>query len=686
MVKAIITVTSIAAILTLFFFSSAFFPWLNNSVGAFSRNTIAVLNNPASEWIFASGSIYFSLVMILHKLISARSSPAVLLDLLLVVLLVIASIAYYLHYETAVGAGQSLIFFTSVALGTAVRVYNTRPPCSYRSGSVQSRIVASLILALVIACAFHPDKILVFNYVERSRWTGPWDNPNIYGLLMGVGAVLSFGFVASGCFGEKFWFCGFWLRVLLPSLAMIVCGIGLFESYSRGAWVSTVVGVGYLIFRISKMQNNSNSPRRGLTPPALRVWRNWLALAVVAVAVLCFWQFRFTEWRPARRVFSIANINDFSWRNRVTAWEGAVRMMIDRPFFGFGWGKAEDVYQKEYCPPQLESGLAIQMNDYFMLGISAGVPALICFLVYVALSLRRPRTDMDGHGQTRALDWLQAVCGAGAIVLLVGFWFDGGLFKLATGSVFWILLELGKTEPGMGTNKRELSLTTEEQKDKEEIHADGTLVPPGLKWTSGVVAALALLETIVLVGAPFLPANRATLALARRWLVAPKAVGDLDFLSGAITQKSKVKFPLGVLLQHANLANYDRQLVNWSLDDEIYRNFVLTPTIDPQRDARLARRRALWEYFYPTVRKENDPLVAAEIVMKFLHGLITIVPRGPLTIQEMWKERCADAKGFEVLKVAAFRAVGIPARLSEGGKSEILEDGKWAAPEKIRDQ
>ena len=37
-----------------------------------------------------------------------------------------------------------------------------------------------------------------------------------------------------------------------------------------------------------------------------------------------------------------------------------------------------------------------------------------------------------------------AACRAGAIVLLVGFWFDGGLFKLATGATFWILLELGQ--------------------------------------------------------------------------------------------------------------------------------------------------------------------------------------------------------------------------------------------------
>ena len=30
------------------------------------------------------------------------------------------------------------------------------------------------------------------------------------------------------------------------------------------------------------------------------------------------------------------------------------------------------------------------------------------------------------------------------IVLFVGFWFDGGLFKLATAATFWILLELGR--------------------------------------------------------------------------------------------------------------------------------------------------------------------------------------------------------------------------------------------------
>ncbi len=39
---------------------------------------------------------------------------------------------------------------------------------------------------------------------------------------------------------------------------------------------------------------------------------------------------------------------------------------------------------------------------------------------------------------------LRAACRAGALAMLVAFWFDGGLFKLATAAVFWILLELSQ--------------------------------------------------------------------------------------------------------------------------------------------------------------------------------------------------------------------------------------------------
>jgi O-antigen ligase len=164
---------------------------------------------------------------------------------------------------------------------------------------------------------------------------------------------------------------------------------------------------------------------------------NWRPLGVIVVSlfVILFWQFRHTEWPPARRVFSVANVNDFSWRNRVTSWQGAAQMMADRPLAGFGWGNAEEALRTSYRARRLEDTAAIQMNDYLMLGISAGVPALIFFLGYIWFAFRSAPISVT--------HWLNAVCRGGALVLLLGFWFDGGLFKLPTAVLFWTLLELG---------------------------------------------------------------------------------------------------------------------------------------------------------------------------------------------------------------------------------------------------
>jgi O-antigen ligase len=143
-------------------------------------------------------------------------------------------------------------------------------------------------------------------------------------------------------------------------------------------------------------------------------------------------------------------------------------MMADKPWFGFGWNQPERVYSPFYRPAKVDEGMAIQLNDYFMLGMTLGIPALVCFVTYVGLSLAaksrtpggtlnlEPRTSNlepgpsqggeigDSDFGVRTSDLLPVVCRAGAAVLLVGFWFDGGLFKLATGATFWILLELGR--------------------------------------------------------------------------------------------------------------------------------------------------------------------------------------------------------------------------------------------------
>jgi hypothetical protein len=299
-----------------------------------------------------------------------------------------------------------------------------------------------------------------------------------------------------------------WLRIAFFLGAAGMMGVGLVKSYSRGVWVGAAVALAYLAYLTAKAESSGgkaeSGKQKGEIRPGLLGWagRRWVLLAIMcaSVGVLGFWICRDTERVLTRRAYTIANVNDFSWRKRVAAYEGALEMMAERPSFGFGWNQPERVYSAFYCPAKVDEGMAIQLNDYLMLGMTLGLPALLCFAVYVGISLspkskvQGPRSGSDslkskvqrlkseaaspesqnessagavqgpvGAGQKPeqgaagaaaaagpTLDFRlctldsAAVCRAGAVVLLVGFWFDGGLFKLATAATFWILLELGR--------------------------------------------------------------------------------------------------------------------------------------------------------------------------------------------------------------------------------------------------
>jgi len=108
-----------------------------------------------------------------------------------------------------------------------------------------------------------------------------------------------------------------------------------------------------------------------------------------------------------------------------------------------------------------------------MLGTELGLPGVICFVAYVALRLRSPKLQLAredarptnrqdacatldiGHWTLDSVDATRAACRAGAVALLVSFWFDGGLFEMPTASVFWILLELGTSNLAAYRNRRE---------------------------------------------------------------------------------------------------------------------------------------------------------------------------------------------------------------------------------------
>ena len=65
----------------------------------------------------------------------------------------------------------------------------------------------------------------------------------------------------------------------------------------------------------------------------------------------------------ARRAHTVANANDFSWRNRVAAWEGALRIMADKPWFRFGWNQPERVCDQFYRSSKVPEAAAFHESS-----------------------------------------------------------------------------------------------------------------------------------------------------------------------------------------------------------------------------------------------------------------------------------------------------------------------------------
>lgn len=199
----------------------------------------------------------------------------------------------------------------------------------------------------------------------------------------------------------------------------------------------------------------------------------------------------------------------------------------------------------------------------------------------------------------------------------------------------------------------------------------------GLRWVAVALASWAAVETAVHLITPQLASNEQTQRIARRYLISPKWTEDFDYLSTNTAWRGK---PLKLLLNDVELAHYNRnELINWKVDEQIYRQFVLSPNIDSVADKELNWRRPLWESFYPRIRKQDSPESAAQIVVRYLRERVTINPTLGYTpdIEAAWNRQVTDEKGFEIIYLAALRSVGIGARLNVSGRAEYWTGKEW---------
>ena len=168
----------------------------------------------------------------------------------------------------------------------------------------------------------------------------------------------------------------------------------------------------------------------------------------------------------------------------------------------------------------------------------------------------------------------------------------------------------------------------------------------------------------------------------------PKERADFEYLT---TQPIWHDQKLKILPTHVELAGYNRELINWQLDETNYQDFVLSPEIKLstltsdelraglQLPTNLNWRRPLWEEFYPRMRHESSPEEAARIVVRHLRDRVTIaaLPNLPHDVPAIWLRQITDGAGFEIIYVAALRSVGVPARLNSQQRSEFWDGTKW---------
>ena len=114
----------------------------------------------------------------------------------------ISAIVYAFHYSPST---QALTLLAGAVIGQAFGLWGgsiTPSPVgdevtSLKSKTSQRLLTSSptiLVVLLALASVWHTVAVHTFEYHGQTRWSGPWDNPNLFGLLMGTGAALAAGF------------------------------------------------------------------------------------------------------------------------------------------------------------------------------------------------------------------------------------------------------------------------------------------------------------------------------------------------------------------------------------------------------------------------------------------------------------------------------------------------------------
>lgn len=330
------------------------------------------------------------------------------------------------------------VVFIGIAFGQIVGCLRLMWPQHFPQ--IKKWIFLTLIFSLVILALVHPELPRRFEYRSSLRLQGVFSSPNYFGVLMGVGFLITVAFLVKFLTLSRSRFRLQKVGICLLVLSSCVTGVMLLGSYSRGALAGTLIGFLYLFVVLRRYREQFGIPtkfaRRFLRAVTeLRYFITWL---LGSSTLVVFWAFRYTEVPVIRRIFSVFNWNDFSIRNRGLEYLGELQILANHIWSGVGFGQTMNMYDGYYRNPILSEIPGAPSNGWLDLAISVGLLGLLVFIAIIGLSFWSKSMD-DKSLSTDHFDVI--LVRAVIVVLLVSSFFSGNFFFWPASLILWTFLE-----------------------------------------------------------------------------------------------------------------------------------------------------------------------------------------------------------------------------------------------------
>lgn len=366
------------------------------------------LSLDAATVFLGTGTVLWLAKMLLMKKLLLRRTP---FDELIALLVVLSAASI------AVSPDKGFSFYNYYHLmGRYVLIYYLVINNLHSLQQIKRLVWAVMASALCVTCYgfyqyVHGVDISAFQWVDgeqfpelKVRIFSTLQNPN---LLAGFLVVVMSLAIGQGLYAEK-------LSGKIGLFALvIILGICLVLTYSRGAWLS-VAAVALICGRFYS--------RRLL----------WLFVLLLLGVLIC-------QGGVTERLLSIFNPTDTSSTLRIALWESTLAMILDKPLLGIGWGAYWLVYPDyDFFLNNPAARIVHAHNMYLHIAAEIGIPGLLVFLA-VIYGHTKKAVDILQHTGNRRVAGLMLGIVAAVLGLAINGFTDYIMFNIQLSMLFWLL-------------------------------------------------------------------------------------------------------------------------------------------------------------------------------------------------------------------------------------------------------